>query len=174
MSRLCLSIFLTTMLSLQLYAQTSNELAAKYKKFAVYEVRPGIMMTASFGDNGQVCEMVLQQNRFSQRRADLGDTISPKLIDKLVDELVPAGERGAEIKDDPKQSFVNGFVSGNIYQVGYNYVNVSIYRLGGIFSACSPGEKLVIIRWKNGTCPQSSRESRTANTTPSNSSAAAK
>ncbi len=146
MSRLRLSIFLTTMLSLQLYAQTSNELAAKYKKLAVYEVRPGIMMTASFGDNSQVCEMVLQKNRYpSENRVDL-ITRQPK-FSELVDELAPPVERGAVVREG-----LPGIVSGNVFQTKRNYENVSIEEVGGFSNPCFLGTAVIIIRWKNRGC----------------------
>jgi len=127
-------------------AQTSDDLTAKYKRIAAYEVRPGILMTANFGANGQICELALQKNRYpSENRVDL-ITPLPK-YDELIDELVPPVERGAMVKDG-----VSGFVSGNVVQTKFNYENVSVEKVGGFSNACNPGTAVIIIRWKNRGC----------------------
>jgi len=41
--------------------QTSDNLVAKYPAISAYEVRPGILMTAKYAGDGQVCEMVLER-----------------------------------------------------------------------------------------------------------------
>jgi hypothetical protein len=37
--------------------QTSADLGAKYPTVLAYEVGPGILMTAMYGEDGQVCRM---------------------------------------------------------------------------------------------------------------------
>ena len=41
--------------------QSSNDLSARYAAVSAYQVRPGILMTAKYAEDGQVCEMVLQR-----------------------------------------------------------------------------------------------------------------
>ena len=141
-------------------AQTSDDLAAKYKRITAYEVRPGILMTASFGAKGQICEMALQRNRYpSENRVDLMSPL-PK-FDELLDELAPPSERGAAVK----QGF-SGFVSGNVIQTKLNYENVSIDEVAGFSNPCTPGAAVIIIRWKNRGCTFPMRTENHNDSTP--------
>ena len=44
-------------------SQLSIELSAKYPVVTSYEVRPGILMTPKYSDDGQVCEMSFGRQR---------------------------------------------------------------------------------------------------------------
>ena len=131
-----------------MHAQSLDDLAAKYKKVTVYQVRPGVLMTARFAGDGRVCEMVLRKDHYpSENKADLTYTISKKDRDELIDELVPVVDRGAPIKGG-----ASGFISGNVSQTKLSYENVSIDEVGGFVGACVPGTALIVVRWRNRGC----------------------
>ena len=130
------------------HAQTADDLAAKYNKLNAFEVRPGVLMTARFGRDGRLCQMVLQRDRYpSENQPDLRITASKSLGKELTDELAPMAERGALLKDG-----ATGFVSGNIVQTRLNYENLSIDQVGGFSNVCVPGTAVIVIRWKNRGC----------------------
>lgn len=127
------------------WAQTPNDLAAKYPVVAVYEVRPGILMTAHYGRDGQVCEAILEKRHYiSAEDIDLSSTISSKLRDELLDELAPPSERGPESKWLTSGSYIAGGVS----HLERNFENVLVETDGDV----STGDKVVIIHWKQRTC----------------------
>jgi hypothetical protein len=72
--------------------RTSDNLSTKYPIVSAYGVRPGILMTAKYAENGQVCEMVMQRC-YSPDQPNADSTIPNKLEDQLIDELVPGVER---------------------------------------------------------------------------------
>jgi len=149
MTRCLFGPLLAPFLAALTYAQTAYDLAGKYKKLETYEVRPGILVTATFGTDGQACQMTIQKNHHvAQDSIDLRSTISGTLKDNLVNELVPQGERGAEAKDE---RFL-GSIEGNMYQTEISYENVSVEEVGVHSNACEPGTVLIIIRWKNRGC----------------------
>src|SRR5262249_46747483 len=90
----CFAVFLMVLASVLASGQTSEDLAAKYQVVAAYQVRPGILMTANYAEDGQVCEMVLER-RYTPDQTDADSTIPGKLEDQLIDELAPAAERGS-------------------------------------------------------------------------------
>jgi len=129
--------------ALFLNAQTSNNLSAKYPTVSAYKVRPGILMTANYAEDGQVCEMLLQR-RYTPDQTDANSTIPSKLVDQLIDELAPTVERG------PAKSrwLGDSFVAGGVTHVGRDFENVLV----AIDGTVSGGVNTVVIRWKNRTC----------------------
>jgi hypothetical protein len=158
MSKIRVSVLIATFSVLQVQAQTSYDLAAKYRQVTTYEVRPGILMTADFGADGQVCEMVLQTNHYEPERIVLGSGISTKLENEVLEELVPADERGHETSKwlDP-----DSFVVDNAYEIKQDYENVSVETDGGISQSCSSGDEVIIIRWKHRGCVWETKDSIT-------------
>lgn len=140
-----LSVF-CLMIAVIACGQTSSELAAKYPVVAAYEVRPGILMTAQYAKDGQICEMVLETRHYrTPDEIDLSSTIPPGLIDQLTDEMVPASERGPATN----RWLTNSHVAGGVSHVQRDFENVLIERDG----SASTGDEIVIIRWKKRTCP---------------------
>jgi hypothetical protein len=58
MSKLLITFFVTLRFLTGAAAQTAQELADRYTHHEVYEVQPGVQMTAKFASNGLVCEML--------------------------------------------------------------------------------------------------------------------
>ena len=119
-----LSLFLASGVS----AQTPSDLAAKYAHHEVYEVEPGVQMTAKFAANGSVCEMKVEQERFLKDKIDMRFGIDRDQIDRLVDQLVPASERGAKDKKDNGMSIGTGQVNETVWR----YANVDVHVLSTI------------------------------------------
>lgn len=147
------------------YGQTSDELAAKYPVVAAYEVRSGIIMTAQYAKDGQVCEVVFETRHYrTPEEIDLGSTIPPTITDQLIDEMVPASERGPA-----KNRWSTGSrVTGSVLHVERDFENVLIERDGSV----STGDEIVIIHWKKRTCAvaksNSAESTKTHNRTDTN------
>lgn len=127
-------------------AQTSNGLAAKYPVVVGYEVRPGILMTARYAEDGNVCEMILEKRHYHTRdQIDLSSVIPKKLEDQLIDELAPPAERG-----QPTSRWLDkdSYVAGGVTHTKRDFENVSVEMDGSV----SEGDEIVVIRWKNRAC----------------------
>jgi len=74
--------------------QTSADLNKNYPPMTAYEVRPGILMTAEFAADGQVCKMTLEPRRTSKDSINLGVLVDDDLVNAFVDEVAPVASRG--------------------------------------------------------------------------------
>jgi len=157
----CFALFLMVLASVLASAQTSEDLAAKYPVVAAYQVRPEILMTAKYAEDGQVCEMTLEKRHYqTAEEIDLGSTIPAKMIDQLTDELVPASERG---KPTSRWLDKDSYVAGGVSFTKHDFENVTIEMHGsyscnqgasskGHLSCDSGGNEVVVIRWKQRAC----------------------
>lgn len=136
--------FLIVLIAVFASGQTSDNLAAKYPSISAYRVRPGLLMTARFAGDGQVCEMVLER-RYTPDQTDADSTIPSKLEDQLIDELVPTAERGSSATG---RWLNNSFVAGGVTHRERDFENVLIEIDGTV----SGGDKVIVIHWKKRTC----------------------
>ena len=141
--RSCFALSLMVLTAVFANGQTSDNLAAKYPVVSAYKVRPGILMTAKYAEDGQVCEMVLQRH-YTSDQTDADSTIPAELEDQLVDELAPPVERGPATSRWLK----NSYVAGGVTHTERDFENVLI-EIDGTASA---GDKVVVIHWKKRTC----------------------
>ena len=100
MFKLLMAICVTLTFAALASAQTASELADRYEHHEVYEVQPGVQMTAKFASNGLVCEMQIEQAHFDKDKADLRKGIDKERVNGLIDQLVPPSERGEENRVD--------------------------------------------------------------------------
>jgi hypothetical protein len=142
--------YLLVMFAACAWGQTAADISAKYPVVNAYEVRPGILMTTKYAEDGQVCEMVLEKRHKTVEKTDLGSTIPHEVVRQLLDELVPAVDRGKRTK-----RYLRGdsesTISGNIELTESEYENVSIEILGSLSPGAS-GDVVVTIDWKKRTC----------------------
>src|SRR5689334_1105781 len=93
-----------TMIALLLSASVAlchdaKTLAAKYPPVQTFVVRPGVLMTATFASDGQVCEIVLEKRHRQTKSISLSPSIESELLDEILNELVPNSERGTKNKE---------------------------------------------------------------------------
>jgi hypothetical protein len=85
------------------WGHSAAEIAKKYSALEVYEIQPGIWMSPSYALDGRVCEMVLEKRHatktLDKTTIDEDTSFTRDLVKALVDELVPASERGGRLKD---------------------------------------------------------------------------
>jgi hypothetical protein len=135
--RLLFASVLLTFSCLCASGQTSASLEAKYgPPIKAYEIRPGVLMTVDYADDGRACQMVIERRHTTKEGVNLDSTLSVRLVKELIDELVPVAERGDESK----------FYGLTIYPTevtNYSYENASIHLYGN---------KALIIEWENRGC----------------------
>jgi hypothetical protein len=104
---------------------TAQDRFAKYPKIEGYEVRPGILAIPRYTANNELCEIGLQRLLYSSGMVRLNVELDQKEILNVIDELVPAAEKGAVTKN----SFVNEIgatLSGGSLTTGKEFDNVLI------------------------------------------------
>ena len=133
---------------------TTQQRFANYRKIEAYEVRPGILMMPRYTSDGRVCEIGLERLHYSPNLIRLDSDLSRKEIDQILDELVPADERGKPPKDATDTLITK---SGRAMTTNIGFENVLIR----IYGATSPSNKrnettvnevIATIKWKQRIC----------------------
>jgi hypothetical protein len=151
-------VVLTLILSLNFsrgaLGQTEGQLGSRFKKLVAFEIRPGIVAFPTFSIGGNVCRLTIQKMRpFESRNSDSDQMIPSTLVDQLVDEVVPPAERGRPSKYLSTESYISGGAA--FIKQDYENVSVSIYGTSVVEKA--NGATLIIIAWRNRTCPSNTR-----------------
>jgi hypothetical protein len=141
MNRLFIALCATISLMGPASAQTASDLAKKFPHHEVYEIEPGVQMTAKFASGGLVCEMQIEQTHFSKGGVDLTYGIDKEQINALIDRLVPTSERGVT---DPTGTTVLGWGQGTDETTSYSNVTIRI--------SSSHGTSVVTIDWRGRKC----------------------
>jgi hypothetical protein len=131
-------------------SQSTAELSAKYPVVTSFEIRPGILMTPKYTDEGKICRMSFERQHATRSGNYLGSAISDKLAKDIVDQLVPPSVRGKESKSSGVISIV-----GILMMTDYEYENVAVTFLGYPNDA---GAVLVVITWKNRICKNEGKQ----------------
>jgi hypothetical protein len=135
-------------LPLPAMAQTSDELRQKYKVTSAvesYEVRPGIIATVFYGENGQPVEILIKPRLFYTNDLSKNE-VAYKLFEELLDEFVPVAKRG-------KYCGETDSVSGRNHYVYTAYENVSIYSVIHKRGAENATASMIQIKWEKIYCP---------------------
>ncbi|HEY6347774.1 MAG TPA: hypothetical protein VI636_00040 [Candidatus Angelobacter sp.] len=139
---------LSIALAISTAGQTATDLATKYHPVSAYELRPGILMTARYADDGQICEAVIETRHYHPPTGiDLRSTIAESTERELIDELAPPPIRGKETSRWLKHSYLQG----GILHLEHDYENVLIVTDGDQNS----GDEILTIHWKKRTCANS-------------------
>jgi len=138
---------------LLLFAGPRSGRFSKYKTVEAYEIRPGILMMPSYSDDGQVCEIGLQKLHYSPEMIRLDSSLSREEIDRILEEPVPADERGPRSKDFKRELIT---IVGPEMTTDTEYENVSIQIHSHVLHASRKSEVVddiaATIKWKNRKC----------------------
>jgi hypothetical protein len=145
MFKLLLAISSMTFLVVGVSAQTATELANKYTHHEVYEIQPGVQMTAKFAANGLVCEMQVEQAHFGKDGVDMRFGIDTVRLGDLLDQLVPPSERG---KKDKSSGMDVGM--GQVTESVERYANVDVHVIST--TPNNPTTSVAIINWRHRKC----------------------
>jgi hypothetical protein len=127
-------------------AQTKDELRKKFGTpiAETFIVRPGIVVTASYNQSGQIRELLIAPEMTDLVKSK-NKTISREVLGEIIDELVQAKERG-------KPGF-SGFLNlaclpaNDCAGSSEDYENLIIYYNAGI----NAGVNYAVIHWKSGS-----------------------
>jgi len=139
-------------------ANSSETLRQRYGKpiSETFLVRPGIVVSATYGTSGNTCELVIgpglkepDTNKMMKRWPG-SDPISDAVLQEIAEELVPKSEWGNHVID----TFMNVFClpENDCAGVKEDYQNVEVFRSNAGVQGASRYET---IRWKRTECDQS-------------------
>ena len=122
-------------------AQTKDELKKRFGDpvSETFVVRPGVVLTASYTPAGQIRELLIAPEMTGLIKST-SETLSHYVLREIIDELVPARERGKLILS----GFLNCFpgCAGS----SENYEKLSIY-----YNAGTDGVNYAVIQWKSAS-----------------------
>jgi hypothetical protein len=136
-------------------AMPQTEMFSKYKTVQAYEIRPGVLATPRYAEDGRICEIGVEKRTYSPEMIRIGSSFSQKEIDQIVDEFAPLEQRGAKSKD-----LLGGMMtmSGATYTNATVYENVTIMSYGGMATKSgrsglsSTGDVAFTIQWTKLKC----------------------
>ena len=135
-------------MAIRSHSKSTIELSAKYPVVTSYGVRPGILMTPKYSDDGQVCEMSFERQRATRSGVVMMDSsMSDERVKDVVDELVPDSERGPALEG-------NGIMmtTGGTTEFVYMYEKIRYNVFRGPHR-----ENVVLIVWQNRNCKAESQ-----------------
>ena len=145
-------------LPLSIEGQTSSDLHQKHKvtsSVESFEVRPGIIATVFYGENGEAVEVFIRPRLFYTN--DLSKKEMPyKIFEEILDEFVPMAKRG-------KLCGETDTVSGRNHYVHTTYENVFVYSVTHNRGADNATASVLQIRWEKVYCPSVTSKSPSNN-----------
>jgi hypothetical protein len=127
-------------------ADTAQTLRERYGQpiSETYLVRPGVVVAASYGPSGHICNIVLSPERL------WNSTFESKELTEIIDELVPANERGKLLMG----TFLNAVClpTNDRFGTASTYEKVHIARFGG-----TDAEHYARIEWLRDECRSSKK-----------------
>jgi hypothetical protein len=127
--------------------QSRVELARRYPSVSAFEVRPGVVMFASFDKTHRVCEMRIVKDTASDS-AD-NQEFSDEMAEQILSELVPLSTRGRLTSD---YFSPDSYVAGGTFLLKQDYRLLSIEKTGVVTEASVNSIRLVKVRWKRPDC----------------------
>lgn len=145
---LLLIIFFILPACVESRGQTSADLEHKYGPPAkYYKIKPDLMMTAKYDEDGQVCVMYVERRRVSETGFDLRLRLSKEEVSQLIEELVPAEERRVKGKADGLSR-----ITGMLAEQFYDYENVTVVHVSGVSGDGENGGDVLVVKWKQRSC----------------------
>lgn len=132
------------------FGQSDADFRARFSRISAYEVRPGIIMIATFGPNGEASELVFQKEHTTPGIVDLDSTLSQRDIIDIVEKIIPEVERGKRLKGFLGRDDGTTSIDGTTMETEYQYERISVVFYGGVATKCH-GDMVAIVRWRDNT-----------------------
>jgi hypothetical protein len=108
-SLLFFTAFLFSVVSIS--GQTAVDFENKFGTQTYYEIRPKILMSAKFDNNGEVCQVTFQPNKYSKKTNTIfsgGNGLDLIQLKEAFEEVVPKEWRSGQIKPPPLGFDISG------------------------------------------------------------------
>ena len=124
--------FLGALTTANATAQTESQLDQNYPRLRVYVVRPNISLTTKFGNDGRVCEMVLEPRRYDGKKILLLSNLPVRETVAVIEEVVPESDRGKRLEGGGFSKWLKSDIGGGFITTTYRYDNMTIQFHGTI------------------------------------------
>jgi hypothetical protein len=142
---------LVALISVNGLAQTESQLDQNYTKLRVYAVRPNISLTAKFGNDGRVCEMVLEPRRYDGNKVVLLSNLSEQETVGVIEEVVPESDRGRKLEGDGFSKWLKSDITGDFITTTYRYENMAI-RFHGTIRKKDSDSMVAVVTFPQRSC----------------------
>jgi hypothetical protein len=153
LSKYCIGI-----VAIMLFLPSVNAMQAKFVKYKAvdaYEIRPGILIMPRYASDGQICEIGIEKRHYSPELIDFDSYLERNEIDNILEELAPVNERGAILKENKADLFIQDG-SDSIIIRKYENITIKYYYQEMPKSANKKIVALknivVVIHWENRKC----------------------
>lgn len=146
-------LFFVVCVGMLMQAQNGEVLRQRYGApiAETYLVRPGITVTATYAQDGSICEMLIKPTSAPESAKSPTQVLKSKELDEVLDELVPRYSRGKYLMG----GFLNMVCLPNNDCGGTTetWEQVHIYRNGGVDQ-----HRYASIRWETRICKSAKGE----------------
>ena len=133
------------------WTQSSTDLAQRFRHHEVFEIEPGVVMSAKYAPNGLVCEMHVEQTHFDKDVTDLRIGLELDKLDDVLDRLVPPADRGEKQENESGLTAISGTMTRTD-----NYANIIVNVTSGVEASKKKwtisGPTVLEIKWRNRSC----------------------
>lgn len=126
----------------------------KYRKVEGHEVRPGVLVIPTYTAGNEICEIGIETLRYSPGKVS-GLLLSREEVDSIIEEIVPATERGPLAKGLQGLTSVDGNGAVSMYQ--YENVSVQVFYTIPMTKKdreLNTNDLVAVVKWKNRVCKQ--------------------
>ena len=141
-------VFLCVLSPFKAISQTESQLDESFPHVKAYAVRPNIFLTAKFGNDGRVCQMVLEPRRYTDEVIVLVSNLSKKETVEVIEEIVPESDRGRKV-EHPK--WLESDIAGGVITTTYQYENMTIQFHGSVRQQDSDS-MVATVTWPQRSC----------------------
>lgn len=132
----------------------AQKFEARYKRVESYEIRPDILATPSYAENGLLCKISVEKRHVQAGVVDMSAMIPRKVSMEIIDELAPPSERGPRNPRSGPFDYEVGNGSAEVMTIEYENASVQIYS-----ERSSYGDTAVILTWDKA-CGSTSQPKR--------------
>jgi hypothetical protein len=142
------ALFIIVSICITVNAQSREELHKRYGSpiSETFAARPGVFVTTSFAESGEVCEMIIHAQPLTESLDfPITKIMESRVVKEIIDDLVPMSQRGQPLGGE----FLNivCLPLNNCFGVSESYERDTIRRTGG-----TDKERYATIRWKTAAC----------------------
>jgi len=129
------------------FAQTAQQLGARFTPAKAYWLSPGILMLTRFDPSVEICEALIEPMKENGAKPE---TMSEKIADEMIEQVAPLESRG---ESESRYLDPDSAVGGGVYNLKSNFKFVSVEKMGNV-SRSNREDTIQVIRvtWTKRTC----------------------
>jgi hypothetical protein len=123
------------------------------KPVEAYEVEPGFVATVTRNARGEIREIVVERSNIAgSGKIDHGGSMPREVRDRIIDRLVPPGQRGEQI---PGPWYGMSTMAGGMAATNLSFENVKVWEYSTYSADPCAGRTVLVITWPDATASAS-------------------